>query len=128
MQTAFTERDIALVKRMLAVSTMQVFAKTEPRLDSAVMNNDMLVIDGFTIMLEPLYLYHRNEEYFRYVLSAEVRTPAARTEPEDVDYTVLDATCQTLEESVRMLLMHMCWNMIDSALEADALAAAYAAD
>lgn len=126
MQIAFTEQDIALVKRMLAASTMQVFAKTEPRLDSAVTDNDTLVIDGFTITLEPMY--HRDEAYVRYILSVEVHTPATRTEPEDVDYKVLDATCQTLEESVRMLLMHMCWNMIDSALEADALAAAYAAD
>lgn len=125
MQTAFTERDIALVKRMLVASTMQVFAKTEPRLDSAVGDNDMLVIDGFTIVLEPMY--HRDEAYVRYVLSAEVRTPATRTEPEDVDYTVLDST-YTLVEAVRLLITHMCWNMIDSALEADALAAAYAAD
>lgn len=125
MQTAFTERDIALVKRMLAASTMQVFAKTEPSLYSAAGDNDTLIIDGFYITLEPVY--REDAEYVRYILSVEAHTPATRTEPEDVDYKELD-TSTSLKEAVQMMLMHMCWNMIDSALEADALAAAYAAD
>jgi len=125
MQTTFTEQDIALVKRMLAASTMQVFAKTEPSLYSAVTDNDTLVIDGFVITLEPMY--HRDEAYVRYILNVEVHTPATRTEPEEVYYKVLD-TATSLKEAVQIMLMHLCWNMIDSALEADALAAAYAAD
>ena len=120
MQTAFTERDIALVKRMLVASTMQVFAKTEPKID-----NDTLIIDGFYITLEPMY--HRDAEYVRYVLSVEIHTPATRMEPEDVDVKELDST-YTLVEAVRLLITHLCFDMIDSALEADALAAAYAAD
>ena len=125
MQTAFTERDIALVKRMLVASTMQVFAKTEPRLDSAVGDNDTLIIDGFYITLEPVY--REDAEYVRYVLSVEIHTPATRMEPEDVDVKELDST-YTLVEAVRLLITHLCFDMIDSALEADALAAAYAAD
>lgn len=127
MKTSFTEQDVALVKRMLAASTMQVFAKTEPRLCSAVMDNDMLVIDGFMIALEPVYSHYTSDDYVRYVLSVEVHTPATRMEPEDVDIKEVD-TAMSLEESVRIMLMHMCWNMIDSALEADAMAAAYAAE
>lgn len=127
MKASFTAQDIALVKRMLAASTMQVFAKTEPRLCSAVTDNDMLVIDGFMITLEPVYKQCTSDDYVRYVLSVEVHTPATRMEPEDVDIKELD-TALSLEESVRIMLMHMCWNMIDSALEADAMAAAYAAE
>ncbi len=127
MKASFTEQDIALVKRMLAASTMQVFAKTEPRLCSAVTDNDMLVIDEFMITLEPVYKQCTSDDYVRYVLSVEVHTPATRMEPEDVDIKELD-TALSLEESVRIMLMHMCWNMIDSALEADAMAAAYAAE
>ena len=127
MKTAFTQEDIALIKRMLDATTMKVFANTQPRLHSTESDDDTIVVDGMYITLEPVYT-PEERDYNIYRLSAEVTIPSnSRMEPDDVDIKELH-TATELVEAVRLLVMEVCWHMIDSAMEADAMAAAYAAE
>lgn len=127
MKTSFTQEDIALVKRMLDATTMKVFANTQPRLHSTVTDDDTIEVDGLYITLEPVYT-PEERDYNIYRLSAEVTIPSnSRMEPDDVDIKELH-TATELVEAVRLLVMEVCWHMIDSAMEADAMAAAYAAE
>ena len=127
MKTSFTQEDIALVKRILDATTMKVFANTQPRLHSTESDDDTIVVDGMYITLEPVYTLEERD-YTLYKLSAEVTIPSnSRREPDDVDIKELH-TATELVEAVRLLVMEVCWHMIDSAMEADAMAAAYAAE
>ena len=127
MKTGFTQEDIALVKRILDATTMKVFANTQPRLHSTESDDDTIVVDGMYITLEPVYT-PEERDYNIYRLSAEVTIPSnSRMEPDDVDIKELH-TATELVEAVRLLVMEVCWHMIDSAMEADAMAAAYAAE
>ena len=127
MKTSFTQEDIALVKRILDATTMKVFANTQPRLHSTESDDDTIVVDGMYITLEPVYTLEERD-YTLYKLSAEVTIPSnSRMEPDDVDIKELH-TATELVEAVRLLVMEVCWHMIDSAMEADAMAAAYAAE
>ena len=127
MKTGFTQEDIALVKRILDATTMKVFANTQPRLHSTESDDDTIVVDGMYITLEPVYTLEERD-YTLYKLSAEVTIPSnSRMEPDDVDIKELH-TATELVEAVRLLVMEVCWHMIDSAMEADAMAAAYAAE
>ena len=127
MKTSFTQEDIALVKRILDATTMKVFANTQPRLHSTESDDDTIVVDGMYITLEPVYT-PEERDYNIYRLSAEVTIPSnSRMEPDDVDIKELH-TATELVEAVRLLVMEVCWHMIDSAMEADAMAAAYAAE
>ena len=136
MKTSFTQEDIALVKRILDATTMKVFANTQPRLHSTESDDDTIVVDGMYITLETRYEsltdvwgdYADERGYNTYRLSAEVTIPSnSRMEPDDVDIKDLH-TATELVEAVRLLVMEVCWHMIDSAMEADAMAAAYAAE
>ena len=127
MKTGFTQEDIALVKRILDATTMKVFANTQPRLHSTESDDDTIVVDGMYITLEPVYT-PEERDYNIYRLSAEVTIPSnSRMEPDDVDIKELH-TATELVEAARLLVMEVCWHMIDSAMEADAMAAAYAAE
>ena len=127
MKTSFTQEDIALVKRILDATTMKVFANTQPRLHSTESDDDTIVVDGMYITLEPVYT-PEERDYNIYRLSAEVTIPSnSRMEPDDVDIKELH-TATALVEAARLLVMEVCWHMIDSAMEADAMAAAYAAE
>ena len=127
MKTSFTQEDIALVKRILDATTMKVFANTQPRLHSTESDDDTIVVDGMYITLEPVYT-PEERDYNIYRLSAEVTIPSnSRMEPDDVDIKELHTATERVE-AARLLVMEVCWHMIDSAMEADAMAAAYAAE
>jgi hypothetical protein len=109
---------------MLDATTMKVFANTQPQLHSIIWENDTIAFDGLYITLEPIHTPEGRDRII-YRLSAEVGVPSkSRMEPDDVDIKELN-TSYDLPEAVRLLVMEVCWHMIDSALEADAMAAAY---